>query len=214
MGRPQSITITPSTRFGRLLVIKETRAATGIRGCLCRCDCGADVITSLYDLIDGKIISCGCRKTEKTFFDRTTHGCTRTSSETKEYRAWSSMNQRCLNPSHRAWKRYGGRGIKISDRWRSFEKFFNDMGKAPAGTSLDRINNDGDYAPGNCRWADCHTQQNNRRSNVRITIGSESRTIAEWCRHFGLHHDTVARRIRLGWAKERLFSPVRSPPPA
>lgn len=119
-------------------------------------------------------------------------------SESAEYNVWELMRARCYRPTNRAYPRYGGRGITICDRWRhDFAAFFADMGPRPSAShEIDRIDNDGPYAPGNCRWATCTTQSNNRRSNVRYEFNGRSLTIAEWSRETGLSVMTLHLRIR------------------
>ena len=108
------------------------------------------------------------------------HGMARTS----EYAAWIQIKQRCFNPNDKSYSNYGGRGIKICNRWKnSFENFFTDMGMKPTPRhSIDRIENDGDYCPDNCKWSDSKDQANNRRSNRFITIDSDTLTIAQWAK--------------------------------
>lgn len=133
-------------------------------------------------------------------------------SRTPEYRAWQTMRLRCLDPSNPAYPRYGGRGITVCDRWRdSVEAFYEDMGQKPAPEyELDRIENDGHYEPGNCRWVPRSINSRNRRSNVWIGLGGESRTLAEWCELLGMPRDTVRKRLAAGWPPEEAFSvPVR-----
>jgi len=98
---------------------------------------------------------------------------------------------------------YGGRGITVCERWRSFWNFLADMGERPPGTCLERINNDGNYEPENCRWATMAEQLLNRRNNHRLTVGNETLTITEWSRRSGLQWKTIAERIRRGWNAER-----------
>lgn len=120
------------------------------------------------------------------------------------YAVWHSMNQRCTNSRHRQYKDYGGRGIKVCDRWRwSFADFYADMGPRPSGSSLDRIDNNGHYEPGNCRWATPRQQSANMRTNVRITHNGETLILQEWARRVGIHFDTLWRRLNVyGWSIE------------
>lgn len=130
---------------------------------------------------------------------------------TPEYEAWRSMIARCENPKLKNYKDYGGRGIKIHPEWRaSFLAFFRDVGKRPsANKSLDRINNDGNYEPGNVRWATAKQQQRNRRTSRVLVVNGESATVAEWAERNGLGLSTVKERLRRGWSPERA---VATPP--
>lgn len=113
------------------------------------------------------------------------------------------MRHRCDNPMCKDFPRYGGRGIRVCDRWRSFEAFYADMGDRPEGTSLDRIDSNGDYEPGNCRWADRPTQNNNRRVTRLLTIGAVTRPLSDWSRDAGLPNRVVSHRLDRGWEPRR-----------
>lgn len=152
-------------RFGRLTAISvhERRISSGNTRIFwkCLCDCGSEVIIVRMNLHSNGIggsKSCGCLKLEKA----TSHGKTKT----KEYRAWASMHQRCNNPKNKRYEGWGGRGITVCDRWTSFECFLSDMGCRPSDEySLDRINNDGNYEPSNCKWSTRSEQQLNKRTS-------------------------------------------------
>jgi hypothetical protein len=130
---------------------------------------------------------------------------------TPEYTAWCNMIRRCTNPNDHAYDRYGGRGIKVHKRWRnSFTNFLKDMGKKPTPKHmLDRINNNGNYEPGNCRWATRCQQFNNRQSNLKITYNGKTKTLAQWCRKLGLPYKrTYQRLMAYGWpVKKALETP-------
>jgi hypothetical protein len=113
-----------------------------------------------------------------------------------EYRTWSSMKVRCYNQNDAGYKNYGGRGIKICDRWRySFKSFLDDMGPRPSPEhSIDRINVNGNYEPLNCRWADPIQQASNKRSTILIEYQGQKKTLPEWCRHFGLKEERTYNR--------------------
>jgi hypothetical protein len=138
------------------------------------------------------------------------HGHSPSGRPSREYITWSSMKSRCLNPRHFAYKWYGGRGITICKKWLLFEGFLADMGPRPSSAhSLDRVDTDGNYEPGNCRWATETQQQNNRANNHRLTINGETATLTEWARRTGISRGTLDWRIRHGWTVERALLRLR-----
>lgn len=126
-----------------------------------------------------------------------------------EYYSWLAMLQRCLYPSHKAYHRYGGRGITICDRWREFRNFLEDMGPRPKGASLDRINNNGNYEPGNCRWATSEQQMLNQSVTFRVSLNGKSVALRRESRRRGLNPHKVYKRItQLGWSPEEALELV------
>lgn len=130
-----------------------------------------------------------------------------------EYLIWRAMNQRCSNPNHKQWKDYGGRGIHVCDDWRgrgAFLRFFEHVGLRPSPKhSVGRIDNDGDYAPGNVRWETRAQQAANSRRNRLVTIGGETKHASEWARQIGLSLPAFLGRVDRGWPEERLLDPPK-----
>lgn len=134
-----------------------------------------------------------------------THGA----SFTREYGIWGNMLYRCNTDTCPNYSEYGGRGIKVCERWNSFENFLADMGKAPLGFSIERKDVNGDYTSNNCVWATMEKQANNRRNTRRVTLNGETKSLKEWCQHFNLSWHMVANRYRRNWPIEQLFSAPR-----
>lgn len=161
-------------QFGRLMVIDLASMDGGATRWQCRCECGAIVVVKSGDLRNGHTRSCGCYQRQRASQTMTRHG---ESKSTPEYRAWLNMRTRCSNSRLVYFKYYGGRGIEVCERWHVFENFLADMGRRPtAKHSIDRINPDGHYEPGNCRWATWPEQSNNQRRHKKDQVNDRHDT--------------------------------------
>jgi hypothetical protein len=207
-------------RFGRLVVVSKSEERTTARKhsthWLCRCDCGNDAIVAGRYLRNGDTTSCGCAKREvhEAIGDlNRTHG----KCGTPEYQAWCAIKTRCENQNQVSWDDYGGRGIRMCQRWaESFEAFLEDMGPKPDGDySLDRLDVDGGYCPENCKWSSRKEQNNNKRNNRTLTYNGETLTVAQWAERLSVSAKTLTCRIGRGWDAERaLTAPIKPRPPA
>lgn len=152
----------------------------------------------------GNTKSCGCLKIKKLRERQTTHGMSRA----PEFWVWVAMRERCHNPKHESYHRYGGRGISVCERWRcSFEDFYADIGSRPSQLhSIERIDNDGDYEPGNCRWAVQSEQTRNTSRNKMITLAGRTQCLTDWARERGINVNTLNKRLRSGWTVEEALS--------
>ena len=125
---------------------------------------------------------------------------------TRTYSSWRTMLKRCSNPKHDNYAFYGGRGIKVCERWQTFESFLADMGEAPAGMTLDRRDNNGNYEPSNCRWATAQEQAENRRNSVYVTLDGVQMTLTAAARKLGISQPLANWRLRKGWPLEKVLS--------
>lgn len=141
----------------------------------------------------------------------TTHGHAKGYSYTPTYQTWMKMLWRCRTKRGAAWQKYGARGITVCARWHEYETFLADMGERPTGTTLDRINNNGNYEPSNCRWATRLQQAQNTRRTIHVEHAGEQLAVAEACRRAGIRRGLVMRRIELGWEPQRAFDTPRQP---
>lgn len=200
-------------KFGRLTVRKRVDDYIAPSGGThknyeCICECGAVVNILKEHLTSGRQKSCGCLRKDNGIQK---HG----EIKTRLYRIWGNMCNRCTNPNNPAWKNYGGRGISVCDEWKEYINF-RDWAFANGYTpnlTIDRINNNGNYCPSNCRWADTYTQANNKRNNRVIEYHGQTKTLNEWSKYLGIPYKDLHNRIRLGWDIKRAFEqPLRKSP--
>jgi hypothetical protein len=159
------------------------------------------------NLRSGHTQSCGCLRDERRIEVHTTHGMT----GTHTYSVWKSMHQRCSNPNHEYYHRYGGRGIKVCSPWKEFSAFLADMGECPDELTIERIDNDGDYTLDNCKWVTLKENARNRSSNVEVTYNGKTQCFAAWEEELGFKHGTLWNRINTyNWSIEKAMTePVK-----
>jgi hypothetical protein len=183
--------------FGKLTVVADAGKIKGGKQWLCRCECGNTTTARAGHLHSGSVKSCGCGEGNYK------HGHDTKRARSPEYVTWTNMKMRCYNTSNAHYGNYGGRGITIHDSWRNdFAAFFAYVGPRPPACTLDRINNDGNYEPGNVRWAQRRVQTLNKRNTVRVTYKGESRPLMEWCEELGMTYGVANQRINVGWSVE------------
>lgn len=172
------------------------------------CQCGTVKRVQQGNLIAGTTRSCGCWHRDRMRSLTRTHGQSRS---TAEFRAWSSLRNRCTNPRNRSYPSYGGRGITVCPEWASFERFYDDMGARPSPAhSIDRIDNNGPYAPWNCRWATVREQFENRRVSVNLTLDGRTMMMSEWAAALGIDRSAIKKRLDAGWSvRDALTKPSR-----
>lgn len=192
--------LTVGQRFTRL-VVKERVGSS--RYWICVCDCGIAIHARKDGLLLNRTKSCGCLHREQARAKATKHGY----EKRPEYRIWQGMKTRCGNPKVQDYHRYGGRGIKVCERWLKFENFLEDMGDRPSPRhSIDRINNDLGYSPSNCRWALPDIQYRNKSTSRVISYNGQSLCLAQWERFFGKKKGVITARLRLGWSFQKAVS--------
>lgn len=207
------------TVYGRLTVIKKAGTHRHGRNAksqmLCQCECGNTKIVLDACLKSGRTISCGCAHRERAKqlgLSRKRHGRCTGKKPSGAWRSWRAMMQRCCDKNSRNFPLYGGRGIKVCDRWNtSFEDFLEDMSEPPPKHSIDRIDNSGHYScgkcseclendwPANCQWATAKQQGRNKRNNHLVTHGGLTLTLTEWSERNGLPRNLIGRRLQRGW---------------
>jgi len=201
--------ITEGTRFNSFTFVRYVAAKYGNRYALFRCDCGSEAERNVAHVRKGLSKSCrNCASKGKNLV----HGHCADGKSTKTYECWRAMIDRCSNPRNKSFKDYGARGIAVCDRWLVFENFLADMGEAPSNLSIDRYpDNDGNYEPGNCRWATMAQQNSNKRGNTVLEFEGRKATIAEWSAMTGIKDCTISERLRHGWSVGKtLTTPTRT----
>jgi hypothetical protein len=202
-------------RYGRLMAIRPIRQNKyGTMVWQCLCDCGNEVNVRGTDLTRGHTKSCGCSQREisrkNLTAQLTTHGLSRNrGKKTKLHSVWTAMRQRCNNPKNAPYSNYGGRGILVCPEWKNDYRNFYDWAMANGykeGLSIDRINNNGNYEPDNCRWATWSEQSINKRTNRLVTYKGETKPAGEWGRIFGINSDVLYQRLSNGWPVERVLT--------
>lgn len=196
-------------RSGRLVAMERTedKHSDGSSLWLCFCDCGSKIKLTSCQFKSKERVSCGCYRSEMAAQRQTTHGM----SGSITYSSWISMRERVTNENSLHFDRYGGRGITICDRWlNSFEAFYSDMGSRPSlEYSIDRINNDGNYEPGNCKWSTDIEQARNRSNTIKLTYNGIEQSIDTWVDQLNLSKPAVLYRLNSGWSHvEALFGRI------
>lgn len=201
---PKAMDLT-GDRFGRWIVLERVPEGKKTKY-LCRCVCGTEKLVAHGDLRSGKSKSCGCLKRDLTIRRNTTHN---ESHHTRLWRIWNNMRSRCKYPSTAHWNRYGGRGIDVCEEWDvSYESFKNWalVNGYSDELTIDRINNDGNYEPSNCRWVTPKEQSLNRSNNHMVEIEGEEKPLDEWSRIFKRNPKTVRDRLKRGWSYKRALT--------
>jgi hypothetical protein len=174
--------------FGELTILELYKGKRGVRA-RCQCECGNEHHVDFRYLKLGRSTHCGCIKRTPN----KKHGL----HDIKEYSVWKGMKRRCYNPNEKCFPYYGGRGITVCDEWKnSFEAFYKDMGERPENTSLDRINTDGDYEPGNCRWTTLTEQSRNKRNNRFFTFEGKTQCLMDWANELGISEASLRSRLK------------------
>jgi hypothetical protein len=197
------------SRFGRVTVLGESLEPNRRVGVWVhvRCDCGTEFVVYARQLREERTRSCGCLRLELSSARAMRHGHATGKGISPEFRVWTGAKTRCFNDRAPSWPRYGGRGITMCDRWRdSFAAFLADMGERPSPDhSLDRIDNDGPYSPGNCRWATREQQGGNKRNSRTIEHGGERLSLHAWSKRVGVKYSTILWRADNGWSEQEIL---------
>lgn len=193
-------------KFHRLLVLERTPRKGSSAYWLCRCDCGNIKEVRGSELKDGNTKSCGCFSKDYHRDKNLKHGYAKKQNRHPMYESWKSMLQRCENPKATRYDRYGGRGISVCDRWHDFSQFEKDMAKTwNKGLTLERIDNNANYEPSNCRWATRSEQLCNTNRTVFLTAHGLIMSLTEWARCLGVNPKAFNTRKRLGWSDKKII---------
>lgn len=202
MGTKLDMSLYLGKKYGKLTILKEVdrKLYKGVyyRMVLCKCDCGNEKVIGFQSVKTGNALSCGCYNLEISKKRATKHGLYgKKKDRPLESDIWQRMKQRCLNPNSFAYEHYGGRGIKVCDRWiNNFEFFIEDMGWRPSEShSIERIDVNGDYCPENCKWILKSEQRRNRRDSKFITYNNKELLLSEWCKELNLNYQMIRRRV-------------------
>lgn len=200
-------------RYGRLVVVERAPSRVTPNGTVqtmwkCKCDCGNEIIARANGLKTGNTQSCGCRKTDILLQRSTKHGGRRSGNTDRLYVVWESMLSRCRND-----RDYAGRGISVCDEWKDYAKFrewakqsgYNENAE-PGKCTIDRIDNNGNYSPDNCRWVDMLAQANNTRKNRLVEYNGETKTASEWARIAGITSKAFYFRLNSGWTMDDIMT--------
>lgn len=208
MGKQHNLT---KRKFGKLTAIQpQDKSKDRQIRWLCRCDCGQETIVRSSSLRSGHTKSCGCLQKEISIQYNTRHGHTKRGKQSKSYKAWYHIIQRCTNPNDNNYNNYGDRGIKVYKKWLKFENFLEDMGEAPKGLQIDRINNNKGYYKENCRWATPKQNSRNKRDNRLILYGGKIQCISAWAEELNISSGTLSSRLNRGWSVRRAFiTPIK-----
>jgi hypothetical protein len=193
---------------GRWTVLRRAEWQHTSAAWLCRCECGTEKVVSGQALRIGTSKSCGCLMRELSTTRSTRHGCASGGMANPAHRAWSDMKSRCYNPRNNRYYRYGARGIQVCDRWlHSFENFLADMGPRPSPKhSIDRIDNDKDYCPENCKWSTAREQARNRSSCRYLEHNGRRMLISDWAAELGVNRALLTKRLKRGWSVEQTLT--------
>lgn len=198
-------------RFGRLTVLEElAERQTGKKLWRCVCDCGNETRSTTGNLKSGKSSSCGCYRRDRTVECLSTHKMSRS----REYAIWVGMHNRCRWNGHTNYQNYGGRGIRVCERWADFQSFYDDMGPCPSGLTIERINVDGDYTPENCKWETKTEQQYNKSTTRWIVYKGERMAVGKTVHLVGdiVSISVALHRLTRGWSvDDALTHPLVSP---